>query len=92
VEKIVRGLFRPRGRWPRARSRQLLHLELRHLADRLEHIKVEPDRWYYWADRLGLMVWQDMPSMRVDFGKSREENIPPPVAVPKGRRHLGDGF
>jgi hypothetical protein len=27
-----------------------------------KHIKVEPDRWYYWADRLGLMVWQDMPS------------------------------
>ncbi|MFE9940516.1 PA14 domain-containing protein [Streptomyces hirsutus] len=29
-----------------------------------KHIKVEPDRWFYWADRLGLMVWQDMPSMR----------------------------
>lgn len=29
-----------------------------------KHIKVEPDRWYYWADRLGLMVWQDMPSTR----------------------------
>lgn len=27
-----------------------------------KHIKVEPDRWYYWADRLGLLVWQDMPS------------------------------
>ncbi|NHC16330.1 PA14 domain-containing protein, partial [Motilibacter deserti] len=27
-----------------------------------KHIKTEPDRWYYWADRLGLMVWQDMPS------------------------------
>ncbi|HWB55148.1 MAG TPA: glycoside hydrolase family 2 TIM barrel-domain containing protein, partial [Tepidisphaeraceae bacterium] len=27
-----------------------------------KHVKVEPDRWYYWADRLGLMVWQDMPS------------------------------
>lgn len=32
-----------------------------------KHIKVEPDRWYYWADRLGLMVWQDMPSMRPDL-------------------------
>lgn len=29
-----------------------------------KHIKVEPDRWFYWADRLGLLVWQDMPSMR----------------------------
>ena len=26
-----------------------------------EHVKVQPDRWYYWADRLGLLVWQDMP-------------------------------
>ena len=28
-----------------------------------KHIKVEPQRWYYWCDKLGLMVWQDMPSM-----------------------------
>ncbi|MCY1721787.1 T9SS type A sorting domain-containing protein [Prolixibacteraceae bacterium Z1-6] len=28
-----------------------------------KHIKVEPQRWYYWADKLGLMVWQDMPSI-----------------------------
>jgi hypothetical protein len=28
-----------------------------------KHIKVEPARWYYHADRLGLMVWQDMPSL-----------------------------
>ena len=27
-----------------------------------KHIKVEPARWYYWCDKLGLMVWQDMPS------------------------------
>ena len=27
-----------------------------------KHIKVEPARWYYWADHLGMMVWQDMPS------------------------------
>lgn len=27
-----------------------------------KHIKVEPQRWYYWCDKLGLMVWQDMPS------------------------------
>jgi hypothetical protein len=27
-----------------------------------KHVKAEPARWYYWADRLGLMVWQDMPS------------------------------
>ncbi len=30
-----------------------------------EHQKVQPDRWYYWADRLGILVWQDMPAMHV---------------------------
>ena len=28
-----------------------------------KHIKVEPYRWYYWADKLGILVWQDMPSV-----------------------------
>ena len=27
-----------------------------------KHIKVEPARWYYHCDRLGMLVWQDMPS------------------------------
>lgn len=27
-----------------------------------KHIKVEPARWYYHCDRLGMIVWQDMPS------------------------------
>lgn len=27
-----------------------------------KHIKVEPARYYYHCDRLGLLVWQDMPS------------------------------
>ena len=27
-----------------------------------KHIKVEPDRWFYHCDRLGMLVWQDMPS------------------------------
>jgi hypothetical protein len=27
-----------------------------------KHVKVEPARWYYWCDRLGLIVFQDMPS------------------------------
>lgn len=27
-----------------------------------KHVKVEPARWYHWADRLGLLVWQDMPN------------------------------
>lgn len=27
-----------------------------------KHVKVEPRRYYYWCDRLGVLVWQDMPS------------------------------
>ncbi len=27
-----------------------------------KHVKVEPARWYYYCDKLGMMVWQDMPS------------------------------
>lgn len=27
-----------------------------------KHVKVEPARWYYWCDRLGMLVWQDMPN------------------------------
>jgi len=25
-----------------------------------KHIKIEPARWYYYADKLGMLVWQDM--------------------------------
>ena len=41
-----------------------------------KHIKVEPARWYYWADTLGLLVWQDMPSPNSYPGKAF---VPPPV-------------
>ena len=27
-----------------------------------KHIKIEPQRWYYHCDRIGMLVWQDMPS------------------------------
>lgn len=27
-----------------------------------KHVKVEPARWYYLTDKLGMLVWQDMPS------------------------------
>ena len=27
-----------------------------------KHVKVEPARWYYHCDQLGMLVWQDMPN------------------------------
>jgi ABC-type glycerol-3-phosphate transport system permease component len=39
-----------------------------------KHVKVEPDRWYYWADKLGVLVWQDMPSSDA-FAKDGEGEI-----------------
>ncbi len=27
-----------------------------------KHVKIEPARFYYWCDKLGVLVWQDMPS------------------------------
>ncbi|NLS98102.1 MAG: beta-galactosidase [Planctomycetaceae bacterium] len=39
-----------------------------------KHVKVEPERWYYWCDKLGLLVWQDMPSGD-DPGRKKEERL-----------------
>jgi len=41
-----------------------------------KHIKLEPDRWYYWADKLGLLVWQDMPSSRPMENLKQKGTIP----------------
>ncbi|WP_369191279.1 PA14 domain-containing protein [Streptomyces sp. R08] len=46
-----------------------IHKELGFNAVR-KHIKVEPDGWFYWADKLGLMVWQDMPAMTAGVNPS----------------------
>jgi len=34
-----------------------------------KHVKVEPERWYYWCDKLGMVVWQDMPSGDKSIGE-----------------------
>lgn len=36
-----------------------------------KHIKVERARWYYWADKLGMLVWQDMPSLNSYTGSPK---------------------
>jgi Glycosyl hydrolases family 2/Glycosyl hydrolases family 2, sugar binding domain/Glycosyl hydrolases family 2, TIM barrel domain len=38
-----------------------------------KHVKVEPARWYYWCDTLGLLVWQDMPSGDYDTAESQAQ-------------------
>jgi hypothetical protein len=38
-----------------------------------KHVKVEPERWYYWADKLGLLVWQDMPSGNNKTPEARQQ-------------------
>jgi len=40
-----------------------------------KHLKVEPARWYYWTDHLGMLVWQDMPSENTYMSKT--EPVPP---------------
>jgi len=39
-----------------------------------KHVKREPDRWYYHCDKLGLMVWQDMPSGDKYIGKESPDS------------------
>ena len=48
-----------------------------------KHIKVEPMRWYYHCDRLGMLVWQDMPS---GGGKYRFSTISLPLVTGVHRR------
>ncbi|MDB6063800.1 MAG: glycoside hydrolase family 2 [Pedosphaera sp.] len=47
-----------------------------------KHIKVERARWYYWADKLGLVVWQDMPSLNSYTGN------PQPIDAPQFETEL----
>ena len=38
-----------------------------------KHVKIEPRRFYYWCDRLGLLVWQDMPNGDSHIGRDEED-------------------
>jgi hypothetical protein len=42
-----------------------------------KHIKVERARWYYWADKLGVLVWQDMPSCNSYTGNPNPPAVDP---------------
>ncbi|MEN6357333.1 MAG: glycoside hydrolase family 2 TIM barrel-domain containing protein [Armatimonadota bacterium] len=38
-----------------------------------KHVKVEPDRWYYYCDKLGMLVWQDVVSRTVILKKETDQ-------------------
>ena len=52
-----------------------------------KHVKIEPARWYYWCDRLGLMVWQDMPNGNNKTPEARKQFEAELTALVKGRRN-----
>jgi Beta-galactosidase/beta-glucuronidase len=47
-----------------------------------KHIKLEPARWYYYCDSVGILVWQDMPSG--DMGGNKWDMHPGKIS---GRNH-----
>ncbi len=42
-----------------------------------KHEKVERQRWYYWADVIGLMIWQDMPTCNSYTGAANPPAVDP---------------
>jgi beta-galactosidase/beta-glucuronidase len=40
-----------------------------------KHVKVEPARWYYHCDKIGILVWQDMPNGGVNYMTGLPPNI-----------------
>lgn len=50
-----------------------------------KHIKIEPARYYYHCDRLGLLVWQDMPSGFNRALRNHREDAGEPVRLSTSR-------
>jgi len=46
-----------------------------------KHVKVEPDRWYYWCDKLGLLVLQDMPAGDKGIGGGQPDLVRTPESA-----------
>lgn len=46
-----------------------------------KHVKVEPMRWYYHCDRLGMLVWQDIPNGGDSYSIFWTRNLPVALGV-----------
>lgn len=53
-----------------------------------KHIKIEPLRWYYHCDRLGMLVWQDMVNGGGEYNMLIVGYLP--TLFPKIARHIKD--
>jgi len=72
------------GWWPdglyTAPTDEALKFDLEYLKDvgfnmLRKHVKTEPARLYYWCDKMGLMVWQDMPSSLYNRDSYTEDEL-----------------
>ena len=53
-----------------------------------KHIKIEPLRWYYHCDRLGMLVWQDMVNGGGKYEPVKVTYIP--TFIPAMQEHMND--
>ena len=68
------------GRWPDSiftqPSDECLKWEIQTARDMgfntiRDHLKIESERWYYWCDKLGMLVWQDLPVQKFFVNPTR---------------------
>ncbi|WP_245564984.1 glycoside hydrolase family 2 protein [Spirosoma panaciterrae] len=53
-----------------------------------KHIKVEPERYYYLCDKLGILVWQDMPSGFLEGQNEAPGDQSEPIRRSKGKEQF----
>jgi hypothetical protein len=53
-----------------------------------KHVKIEPARWYYHCDRIGIVVWQDMPNGDKDVEGEDFDLVRSPESATQFNREL----